>query len=183
MDKHSVSVAVAIVCIIIVAYVLYTREETLIQRGAEYFTTESFSPRGGSVLIDVVEVSRNYIPYIRPVSPPPSIEAFSDPANRSSRVGTPTSYKRSPQIHFWYANWCGACKIMMPVYAQVKAEFSAGPPLKWFEHDGDKESNPAVGGYPTIFAISADGAMYKYTGGADYASLRRFVSAYAMSVN
>lgn len=175
MDKHSVSIAVAIVCIIIVAYVLYTRSETLIQRGAEYF-----SPRGGSVLIDVVEVSRNYVPYIRPVSPPPSIEAFSDPANRSSRIKGPS---RSTQIHLWYANWCGACKIMLPVYARVKAEFSAGPPIKWFEHDGDKESNPAVTGYPTIFAISADGAVQKYTGGADYAALRRFVSAYAMSVN
>lgn len=62
-----------------------SREESLLQRPGEIISSvprwnEGFLARastGGSVVIDVVDMPRNYAPYIPPSPPPASIETFS----------------------------------------------------------------------------------------------------------
>lgn len=87
------------------------------------------------------------------------------------------NYQNTPNIRrtvtLYYTNWCKFCKIMKPVWQQVK-DRAAHSGIVFVEIDGDKQKTPGVTSYPTIMMI-VDGKSYKYGGKADYQQLWRFV--------
>lgn len=169
------------------------RVEHLYDTATLEFTADGFKPEsepfvsrsGGSVVIDAIDMPVNYAPYIRPNALPQSIEALMprpvfDGVDRSALV---TQVAIQPaEVTMWYANWCGACKIMKPVFARVKADFAAAKsPIVWREYDSDKTAPPpSVTGFPTIFVRDIRGALWTYPGGADYVKLRNFILARTM---
>jgi len=75
-------------------------------------------------------------------------------------------------ISFHYANWCGACKQMKPVWNQVKRNM---PGVSFREVDEDKAKTPYIKYYPTIFAVKNGGKRLEYRGGPDPDALYRWV--------
>jgi len=72
-----------------------------------------------------------------------------------------------------YTNWCGACKIMKPVFDAVARDL-AGSGIEFQRVDEDKAKTAGILQYPTILR-RADGRLSAYPGTADYAQLRSWV--------
>lgn len=77
----------------------------------------------------------------------------------------------TPVVTLHYTNWCGACRMMKPVWNELKQT----PGYKFVEIDEDKTPTKWIKGYPTIY-LYRDGNLHEYPGGADLAKLREFIS-------
>lgn len=74
-----------------------------------------------------------------------------------------------------YTDWCHYCKVMKPVWAAVKANaLQTAPDIIFIENNEQINPSPDVNAYPTIDKI-IDGKKTRYTGGADYQTLYRWV--------
>jgi len=92
-------------------------------------------------------------------------ESFGDRIVNKSRV-----------VRLHYTNWCGACKLMKPVWAQVKASAS-GSGIIFQELDEDMAKSPGITSYPTICSIDIYGKTLVYKGGPVFDDLLRWVMA------
>ena len=82
-------------------------------------------------------------------------------------------------ITYHYTNWCGACKLMRPVWDRVRASthiVGSNEP-RYIENDEDVKKTPGVIHYPTILMVDTDGKKYEYKGGADYTRLSNWANA------
>ncbi len=77
-------------------------------------------------------------------------------------------------ITFYYTNWCGHCKVMKPVWNEVKASVGWSSNIVFNESDEDKNKTPGITGYPTIKKQSG---IYttQYSGGPDVAQLQAWI--------
>lgn len=76
-----------------------------------------------------------------------------------------------------YTEWCGYCKRMKPVWAQVRKNIESNPDLsgvKFIEIDEDKTPTAGITSYPTIIRYK-DGRAREYKGVADYDIIRSFI--------
>lgn len=80
------------------------------------------------------------------------------------------------RIYLHYTNWCGYCKKMKPIWAQVK-ETLADTALEFHEIDEDIAKTPGVNGYPTIIMIDENGFRHQYPGGIDFEKLRSWCAS------
>jgi len=80
--------------------------------------------------------------------------------------------RRTVTLH--YTNWCGACKLMKPVWAQVKYA-AEGSGITFVEIDEDVAHTPGITGYPTILMVTEGGRTIKYDGRSNFAQLRNWV--------
>lgn len=79
------------------------------------------------------------------------------------------------RVYFHYTNWCGYCKQMKPVYAEVKAVLK-DTGVEFYEIDEDIAKTPGVNSYPTILMIDEHGFRHQYPGQIDFESLRSWVA-------
>ncbi len=77
-------------------------------------------------------------------------------------------------VRFHYTNWCGYCKHMKPIWAQVRADLEPRG-FVFEEIDEDVAKNPDIEHYPTILMIMKNGRVSEYPGGASYESLRNWI--------
>jgi thiol-disulfide isomerase/thioredoxin len=75
------------------------------------------------------------------------------------------------RIYLHYTNWCGYCKKMKPVWAQVK-EALKDSGLQFIEVDEDIAKTPGVNSYPTILMLDENGYRHQYPGWIEFESLR-----------
>lgn len=75
------------------------------------------------------------------------------------------------RVYLHYTDWCGYCKKMKPIWAQVK-ETLAESMIQFYEIDEDVAKTPGVNGYPTILMIDENGYRHQYPGGIEFESLR-----------
>lgn len=75
-----------------------------------------------------------------------------------------------------YTDWCGYCKLMKPVWYELKQQLanSQYSAIIMFENDEQVKPTPGVDGYPTIFKMR-NGMVTKYKGRADIDQLRSFI--------
>lgn len=78
------------------------------------------------------------------------------------------------RVVFHTVSWCGHCVAMKPVWADVVKSSPFGVTFETV--DGDKVSTPGVDSFPTIIMHTRMGE-YKYPGGRDYDTLRRWIVA------
>lgn len=72
-------------------------------------------------------------------------------------------------------NWCGYCKVMKPVWDQLKANLKTiNANVLFVENDEDENPQPWIKGYPTIIRLY-HGRIQEYKGPADYEQLKAFV--------
>ncbi len=101
-----------------------------------------------------------------------SIESFVGISG--SHGGRFVNLKRT--VHLHYTDWCGACKLMKPVWEQVKVAVS-GSGVTFDEINEDNAKTPGISGYPTILMLDERGHTIKYSGGPDFETLRNWVVA------
>lgn len=87
------------------------------------------------------------------------VEKFIDKINNTRRV------------YLHYTNWCGFCKKMKPIWAQVK-ETLAETAVEFYEIDEDVAKTPGVNSYPTILMIDENGFRHQYPGAYNFEQLR-----------
>lgn len=78
------------------------------------------------------------------------------------------------EITLYYTNWCNYCKLMKPVWAEVRRAVH-GSGIIFKEIDADVAPSPDVSQYPTIMKVDGNGKKYEYTGSADFEQLRNWV--------
>jgi len=72
-----------------------------------------------------------------------------------------------------YTSWCGYCKVMKPVWEQVKSAL-AGNNVLLIENDEDTNPQTWVKGYPTIVRLY-HGKIQEYKGPANFEQLKAFI--------
>lgn len=72
-----------------------------------------------------------------------------------------------------YTNWCGYCKLMKPIWDQVKLNL-AGYNVVFLENDEELAKTPGISSYPTIIRYYK-GEARQYEGRADYDTLRSWI--------
>jgi len=93
------------------------------------------------------------------------------------KFGTPqTQVNGVRYVTLHHTSWCSACKVMMPVWLDVKSRL-AGRPIKMVENDEDKFPTEGVAAYPTIYLLDEYGKRYQYHGRADVSQLMQFILA------
>jgi thiol-disulfide isomerase/thioredoxin len=75
-----------------------------------------------------------------------------------------------------YTDWCGACKLMKPIWFQVKQDFSriSEHALVMIENNEDTSRTPGIRSYPTIIKHH-NGNETKYSGGFDVKKLKDWI--------
>lgn len=76
-----------------------------------------------------------------------------------------------------YTDWCGYCKLMKPIWYELKKELSGNPDysaLVMVENDEQAKPTPGITGYPTIVKY-VGGKARIYDGRADKDQLRQFI--------
>jgi len=73
-----------------------------------------------------------------------------------------------------YTDWCGYCKRMKPVWADVKKNLSNDSNITFLENNEDEKPSPDVKGVPAIFRYE-NGEVKKYNGPAEYQQLYNFI--------
>ncbi len=77
-----------------------------------------------------------------------------------------------------YTDWCPACQVMKPIWAQVETEIkSTNPSIMFKKNNEDKHRTPDVHGYPTIRLLDSTGRRYTYPGGPNAATLKTWILA------
>lgn len=98
-------------------------------------------------------------------------------ATPESLISEPSSHQQinlTRKVTLHYTNWCGACKLMKPVWARVKVA-TAGSNIIFEEIDEDAAKTPGINGYPTIILIDEFGRTHEYPFGADFERLRNWI--------
>lgn len=73
-----------------------------------------------------------------------------------------------------YTSWCGYCKLMKPVWDQVKQSCQdMDMNIQFIENDEDQNPNTFIKGYPTIIRLY-HGRISQYMGPANYQQLMEF---------
>ena len=85
---------------------------------------------------------------------------------------------RGRYVKLHYTNWCGYCKLMKPVWNNVKKSLD-NRGITFIEIDEDIAKNPSITGYPTIIMVDRNGRSHTYAGRADFKQL----SAWILSPN
>ncbi|KAG9061599.1 hypothetical protein KI688_007178 [Linnemannia hyalina] len=102
---------------------------------------------------------------------------------RGARKTAKKTLGSKPALVEFYAPWCGYCKNLEPIYAQLGEAFSTKKDKFLIaKADADSERTLAsrfgIRGYPTIkwFPQGIDAVAEEYTGGRDLESLTEFVT-------
>lgn len=95
------------------------------------------------------------------------------PAVASTSTQTENFAAKNRTVTLHYAPWCVHCKIMKPIWEQVKIA-TAGSGIVFKEVDEDKAKTPGITGYPTILMVDGS-STYKYPGQPDFETLRDWV--------
>ena len=103
---------------------------------------------------------------------------------RKPRTSEQLSNKLDPDYYMLhYADWCGHCKTMKPIWEEVTSELTKAclndttskcPDFR--TNDEAKNQTEGIEGVPTILRYNADGSKDKYDGGPDKDKLRAFLS-------
>jgi len=94
--------------------------------------------------------------------------------NATSKPSTHQQINLTRKVTLHYTNWCGACKLMKPVWARVKNAL-AGSNIKFEELDEDMAKTPGIAGYPTIILIDEFGHAHQYPFDANFERLRDWI--------
>jgi thiol-disulfide isomerase/thioredoxin len=86
----------------------------------------------------------------------------------------PRLINQSRTVTLHYTNWCGACKMMKPVWNDVIMK-TKNQGIVFVEVDEDIAQTPGIEGYPTIRCLDRNGRTYQYPGGPDFESLLTWV--------
>lgn len=84
-----------------------------------------------------------------------------------------------------YTDWCGYCKLMKPVWNELKEELTKDPKysgIVMIENDEQAKPTRGITGYPTIIRYRG-GKAEKYKGRADYQQLRAFILSPTLGEN
>lgn len=104
------------------------------------------------------------------VMPESSSEMYADNAMKETFVSHINNVRK---IYFHYTNWCGFCKRMKPIWAEVKDALK-DTEMEFYEIDEDIAKTPGVNGYPTILMIDEHGYRQQYPGEIDFEKLRNW---------
>ena len=74
----------------------------------------------------------------------------------------------------YYTSWCHYCKLMKPVWEQIKANLKPNG-IVFAENDEEKQQTEGITGYPTILMIDEYGKKYKYLGQPDVDELTKWI--------
>jgi thiol-disulfide isomerase/thioredoxin len=78
-------------------------------------------------------------------------------------------------IGLHYTDWCGYCKLMKPVWQQVKNDLAkTHPNVVMVENDEQANPTRGISAYPTIVKFRG-GKGRTYKGRADYQQLKEFI--------
>ena len=94
--------------------------------------------------------------------------------NATSKPSTHQQINLTRKVTLHYTNWCGACKLMKPVWARVK-QAAAGSGIIFEELDEDKTKTPGINGYPTILLVDEFGHTHEYPYDANFERLRNWI--------
>ena len=100
-----------------------------------------------------------------------------DPACAANAVGADTFVNKSRIVTLHHTLWCSACKSMRPIWESVKT-LTRGSNIIYREVDEDEAKTPGVTSYPMILMVDENGQRRRYTGGANLAQLRNWISAH-----
>lgn len=107
----------------------------------------------------------------------PAHNAINVSVNMSTGVPTGMSERmvnNTRVVTLYYTNWCHYCKLMKPVWAQVKLNLAPNG-IVFAENDEEKNRTEGITGYPTILMVDEYGKKYKYEGGANAALLTSWI--------
>jgi len=74
-----------------------------------------------------------------------------------------------------YANWCGYCKTMKPIWESVKSQ--VGDKFRMVEIDEDVAKSAHIKALPTIMKYRKGKAPEKYSGQQDAQTLTQFITS------
>lgn len=123
------------------------------------FTEPIYSQHGEGTVYEAPHEDSYHGSAVGDTVPVQMIERFTDQINNTRRV------------YLHYTNWCGFCKKMKPIWAQVKGTL-AETALEFYEIDEDVAKTPGVNSYPTILMIDENGFRHQYPGAYDFEQLR-----------
>ncbi len=96
------------------------------------------------------------------------------PEHATTKPSTHQQINLTRSVTLHYTNWCGACKLMKPVWARVKVAL-AGSNITFAELDEDTAKTPGIDGYPTIILVDEFGHAHQYPYDADFERLRNWI--------
>jgi len=88
--------------------------------------------------------------------------SVNDTANANTATNEGAISSNKPTIYYHYTTWCGYCKKMKPIWADVKSEM--GNVAFFIALDEDVAKTPNISSYPTVMA-HVNGQQIKYDGG------------------
>jgi len=82
-------------------------------------------------------------------------------------------------VLFW-ANWCGHCKTLKPVWDQLSQKYQGHPHIALDQVDCAADESAAeqfkIEGFPTILLFESDGEPKRYNGDRSPKDLERFIN-------
>jgi len=96
--------------------------------------------------------------------------------NQSMKGGAPLK----PEISLYKANWCGHCKMFMPVWEKLQENYKSSK-IKFTTYDSEKHKEHIekmnIQGFPTIHIMSG-GSIEEYNGDRTYEGLEQKIKSF-----
>ena len=88
-------------------------------------------------------------------------------------------FNNNPQLTFFYAEWCGHCKKMLPEWEDFEKKYPSNCKKYESKEISDEMSKKyEINGYPTIVLIQNNEKIKDYTGERNSSSFANFLNEY-----
>lgn len=155
-------IGLVIIAIILIAYTVFTLRPQLLPASIWKQGFVRKANRANIKMIEGIVGNSNVIPM--------PIQSYYKTYSQKNHAGDTII------VGLHYTDWCGYCKLMKPVWYEIKQRLStqAFSAVIMFENNEEMSPTPGIDSYPTIYKMR-NGLVQRYQGRADIDQLTSFI--------